>query len=156
MKPIINSLLDTDLYKFTMQQCALRQFSDVWVRYVFKSRNILEWTKDMHDEFLQQIKYFCNLTFQKDELDYLSSLRFIKRDYIEFLKLYRPLEEHIKALFDNNKLTVEIEGPWYQTILWEIPVLAMISEIYYKYTVCKIVYTYFPVCMKRQNYTVYS
>ncbi|WP_028330686.1 nicotinate phosphoribosyltransferase [Brachyspira alvinipulli] len=137
MEPIIISLLDTDLYKFTMQQCALRQFSDVWVRYVFKSRNILEWTKDMHEEFLAQIKHFCNLTFKKDELDYLSSLRFIKKDFIEFLKLYRPLEEHIRALFDNNKLTVEIEGPWYQTILWEIPVLAMISEIYYKHTVCK-------------------
>ena len=137
MKPIIISLLDTDLYKFTMQQCALRQFSDVWVRYVFRSRNILEWTKEMHDEFLIQIKHFCNLTFTKDELEYLASLRFIKKDYIEFLKLYRPLEEHIKALFDNNKLTVEIEGPWYQTILWEIPILAIISEIYYKNTICK-------------------
>ena len=51
MKPIINSLLDTDLYKFTMQQCALRQFSDIWVRYVFRSRNLLEWTEDMHKEF---------------------------------------------------------------------------------------------------------
>ena len=137
MEPIITSLLDTDLYKFTMQQCALRQFSDVWVRYVFKSRNILEWTEEMHKEFLIQIKNFCDLTFRKEELDYLSSLRFIKRDYIEFLKLYRPLEEDIKALFDNDKLTVEIEGPWYQTIIWEIPVLAMISEIYYKYTACK-------------------
>lgn len=134
MEPIINSLLDTDLYKFTMQQCALRQFSNVWVRYVFRSRNVLEWNKDMHNELLKQIKYFCNLTFNKEELEYLASLRFIKRDFLEFLKLYRPLEEHIKALFDNNKLTVEIEGPWYQTILWEIPILAMISEIYYAYT----------------------
>ncbi|MCZ9891904.1 hypothetical protein OFR29_06305 [Brachyspira hyodysenteriae] len=83
MKPIINSLLDTDLYKFTMQQCALRQFSDVWVRYVFRSRNILEWTEDMHREFLKQIKYFCDLTFRKDELEYLASLRFIKK------RLYR-------------------------------------------------------------------
>ena len=137
MEAIIISLLDTDLYKFTMQQCALRQFSNVWVRYVFKSRNILEWTEEMHNELIIQIKHFCNLTFKKEELDYLSSLRFIKRDFIEFLKLYRPLEEHVKALFDNDKLTVEIEGPWYQTILWEIPMLAMISEIYYKYTVCK-------------------
>lgn len=137
MKPIINSLLDTDLYKFTMQQCALRQFSDVWVRYVFKSRNILDWTFEMHEELLRQIKYFSSLNFKKDELEYLASLRFIKKDYIEFLKLYRPLEEHVKALFDNDKLTVEIEGPWYQTILWEIPMLAMISEIYYTYTVCR-------------------
>ena len=137
MKPIINSLLDTDLYKFTMQQCALRQFSDVWVRYVFKSRNILDWTFEMHEELLRQIKYFSSLNFKKDELEYLASLRFIKKDYIEFLKLYRPLEEHVKALFDNDKLTVEIEGPCYQTILWEIPMLAMISEIYYTYTVCR-------------------
>ena len=137
MKPIITSLLDTDLYKFTMQQCALRQFSDVWVRYVFKSRNILDWTFEMHEELLRQIKYFSSLNFKKDELEYLASLRFIKKDYIEFLKLYRPLEEHVKALFDNDKLTVEIEGPWYQTILWEIPMLAMISEIYYTYTVCR-------------------
>ena len=137
MQPIIISLLDTDLYKFTMQQCALRQFSNVWVRYVFKSRNILDWTYEMHEELLKQIKNFCNIHFEKDELDYLASLRFIKRDYIEFLKLYKPLEEHIKALFDDNKLTVEIEGPWYQTILWEIPILAMISEIYYHYSVIK-------------------
>lgn len=134
MKPIIISLLDTDLYKFTMQQCALRQFSNVWVRYVFKSRNVLNWTYDMHQELLKQIKYFCNLSFSKEELDYLAGLRFIKRDYIEFLKLYKPLEEHINALFENEKLTIEIEGPWYQTILWEIPILSIISEIYYKYS----------------------
>ena len=83
MKPIIISLLDTDLYKFTMQQCALRQFSNVWVRYVFKSRNILNWTYEMHEELLNQIKNFCSIHFNKEELDYLSSLRFIKRDYIE-------------------------------------------------------------------------
>ena len=88
MDTIINSLLDTDLYKFTMQQCALRQFSNVWVKYIFRSRNVLEWTKEMHEELLKQIKHFCNLTFQKHELEYLASLRFIKRDYIEFLKLY--------------------------------------------------------------------
>lgn len=137
MDNIIVSLLDTDLYKFTMQQCALRQFSNVWVRYVFKSRNELNWNYDMHEELLRQIKHFCNLKFQKDELEYLASLRFIKRDYIEFLKLYKPLEEHIKALFEDNKLTVEIEGPWYQTILWEIPLLSMISEIYYEYSILK-------------------
>ena len=134
MEPIIISLLDTDLYKFTMQQCALRQFSNVWVRYVFKSRTPLNWNNDMHKELLKQIKYFCNLSFSKEELEYLADLRFIKRDYIEFLKLYKPLEEHIKAVFENNKLTIEIEGPWYQTILWEIPVLSIISEIYYKYS----------------------
>ena len=69
MKPIIISLLDTDLYKFTMQQCALRQFSNVWVRYVFKSRNILNWTYEMHEELLNQIKNFCSIHFNKEELE---------------------------------------------------------------------------------------
>lgn len=133
MKPIITTLLDTDLYKFTMQQCALRQFSNVWVKYTFKSRDILKWTYDMHSEFLEHINEFCNLRFSFDELNYLSSLRFIKKDYIEFLKLYRPLEEHVKATFDGGKLSLEIEGPWYQTILWEIPILSIISETYYRH-----------------------
>lgn len=135
METIIKSLLDTDLYKFTMQQCAIRQFSDVWVRYVFKSRNILNWTKPMYEELIEQTDSFCSLNFSKDELDYLSSLRFIKKDYIEFLKLYRPLKEHLKAELIDGELSVTIEGPWYQTILWEIPTLAMISEIYYKHII---------------------
>lgn len=137
MDAIITSLLDTDLYKFTMQQCALRQFSNVWVKYAFKSRNILEWTPDMHSELLEHVDEFCNLSFTKDELSYLSSLRFIKKDYIEFLKLYRPLKEHVSASMDKGELSVEIEGPWYQTILWEIPMLAIISETYYRHKIGK-------------------
>ncbi len=135
MKQIINSLLDTDLYKFTMQQSAIRQFSDVWVKYVFTSRNPLEWNKTLYDELLNQIDNFCSLSFNTNELEYLASLRFIKRDYIEFLKLYRPLREHVKVQLIDNKLDLQIEGPWYQTILWEIPILAMISEIYYDYII---------------------
>lgn len=134
-QPIITSLLDTDLYKFTMQQCALRQFSDIWVKYIFKSRRVLEWSKEMHDEFCYHVHNFCTLTFSADELDYIASLRFIKRDYIEFLKLYRPLLEHIKIDYIDNELSIDIEGPWYQTILWEIPILALISEVYYRHLV---------------------
>lgn len=135
MNYIINSLLDTDLYKFTMQQCAIRQFPNVWVRYVFKSRSILNWTSEMHREFLEQIDNFCTLTFSKEELEYLANLRFMKKDYIDFLKLYRPLKEHFYSEFNNDELTVTIEGPWYQTILWEIPTLSMINEIYYKHVI---------------------
>lgn len=131
MDPIIQSLLDTDLYKFTMQQCAIRRFSDVWVRYVFRSRNVLEWNATLHAELENQLDYFCSLSFSKDDLKYLSSLRFIKKDYIDFLKLYRPLKEHVRASFHNNELSIVVEGPWYQTILWEIPILATVSEIYY-------------------------
>ena len=131
MDSIIKSLLDTDLYKFTMQQCAIRRFSDVWVRYVFRSRNVLEWNATLHEELENQLDYFSRLSFSKDDLSYLSSLRFIKKDYIDFLKLYRPLKEHVRASFNNNELSIVVEGPWYQTILWEIPILAMVSEIHY-------------------------
>ncbi len=134
-KAIITSLLDTDLYKFTMQQCALRQFSDVWVKYVFKSRKVLDWTMEMHDDFCYHVDAFCKLRFTEDELNYIASLRFIKKDYIEFLKLYRPLLEHINIVFDKGQLIIKIEGPWYQTILWEIPILAIVSEVYYKHSI---------------------
>lgn len=133
---IITTLLDTDLYKFTMQQCALRQFSDVWVKYSFKSRKELAWTKEMHNDLMYEIDCFCHLSFTSDELCYLASLRFIKKDYIEFLKLYRPLNEHVKIDFKDEKLSIKIEGPWYQTILWEIPMLAMVSEVYYRH-ICR-------------------
>ncbi len=118
-----------------MQQCALRQFSDIWVKYIFRSRCVLEWTKQMHDEFCYHVDSFCKLRFTDDELDYIASLRFIKRDYIEFLKLYRPLLEHIKIDYIDNELCIEIEGPWYQTILWEIPILALVSEVYYRHLI---------------------
>ncbi|MBF0224936.1 MAG: nicotinate phosphoribosyltransferase [Desulfobacterales bacterium] len=128
---IINSLIDTDLYKFTMMQAVFHQFPSVDVEYEFKCR-----TKDIDinpyaDKIKNEISNFCNLRFQKNELDYLKSLHFFKDDFINFLKFFQLDESAIK-INTEKEFSLTIRGPWLHTILFEVPVLSIISEIYSK------------------------
>src|SRR3990167_11446320 len=95
-QPIITSLLDTDLYKLTMMQCVLHQFPEVMVEYQFKNR-----TKDIAlspylDEINHEIDALCQLHFNKDELAYLTSLDYIKPNFIEFLRTFQLNRPYIK------------------------------------------------------------
>ncbi len=75
----------------------------------------------------------CSLGFQKDELEYLSGIRFFKRDFIEYLRNFRFNEEYIAVTKGiSDELNITIEGPWVSTILFEVPVLAAVSEIYHR------------------------
>ena len=90
LEPIIQSLLDTDLYKFNMNQVIFHKHTDLSGEYYFRCRNEgIVFTREMFDEINEQIDHLCSLTFKKDELDYLRSIRFIKSDYVEFLRLWR-------------------------------------------------------------------
>ncbi|MCS5712460.1 nicotinate phosphoribosyltransferase [Candidatus Berkiella aquae] len=129
-EPIIRSLLDTDLYKLTMMQCVMHQFPSVEVEYQFKSRKPLD-LKPYLDEIQEQITLFCELSFTDDELAYLSSLSFFKPDFIEFLRTFRLQASHVHFSFA-DELKLSIKGPWAFTILFEVPLLAIISEIYYR------------------------
>mgnify|MGYP000803018914 CR=1 FL=1 len=82
---IIESLLDTDLYKFTMQQCVLHQFPAAEVSYRFKCRTPNIDLSPFIDEINAEIDHLCSLYFKDDELEYLGNLRFMKSDFIEFL-----------------------------------------------------------------------
>lgn len=128
---IIESLLDSDLYKFTMQQCVLHQFPDVDVQYNFKCRNGNIFTQEQVDRINKEIDDLCSLTFKDDELDYLSSIRFIKRDYIDFLRNFKLNRRHINTEFNNGHLEIIVKGNWFLTILFEVPVLAIVNEVYF-------------------------
>lgn len=92
LEPIIQSLLDTDLYKFNMDQVMFHTHTDLMGEYHFKCRNKgVVFTREMFDEINEQIDHLCTLTFKKEELDYLRSIRFIKPDYVEFLRLWHPI-----------------------------------------------------------------
>ena len=96
LEPIVQSLLDTDLYKFNMDQVIFHQHTDLTGEYHFKCRNKdIRFTKEMLEEIDEQIDYLCTLYFKKDELDYLRSIRFIKNDYVEFLRLYHPIRDYV-------------------------------------------------------------
>ena len=136
---IITSLLDTDLYKFTMMQVVLHQFPGAQVEYRFKCRNAgSPGVGDLApyvSEIREEIRALCSLQFQDAELAYLRAMRFIKSDFVDFLALFRLNEKYVsvKALA-SGEIEVVIEGPWLHTILFEIPVLAIINEVYFRNT----------------------
>ena len=131
---IINSLLDTDMYKLTMMQSALHQFNNTQVEYRFKCRNKAVWNNELLGEINKEIDNYCTLRFQNDELDYLSEIPFFKEDFIDFLRLFQANRNHISVwLNEENELQLRVVGSWYLTILFEVPVLAIINEIYFSH-----------------------
>jgi nicotinate phosphoribosyltransferase len=128
---------DNDLYKFTMQQAVLHHYPDSWVKYRFKWRNAKQCLPNIpdHDRFFhdinQRISLFCETRFTPTELDYLSSIRFMKPDYIDFLEDFTFKHRYIRLFPDKDDLFgLSVEGPWPQTILFEVPLLYIISETY--------------------------
>ena len=136
---IITSLLDTDLYKYTMMQVVLHQFPGAQVEYRFKCRNagapgIIDLAPFVR-EIREEIRALCCLQFQDAELAYLRALRFIKSDFVDFLGLFRLNEKYVSVTaLPSGEIEVVIEGPWLHTILFEIPVLAIINEVYFRNT----------------------
>jgi len=141
---IITSLLDTDLYQFTMMQAVLHQFPGAQVQYKFKCRNagldpasgqVLRPLAPYANEIRAEIRSLCSLGFQDAELAYLRSLRFIKSDFIDFLGLFKLNEKYISlTALPNGDIDISIRGPWLHTILFEIPVLAIVNEVYFRNT----------------------
>ena len=130
---IITSLLDTDLYKFTMMQVVLHQFPSAQVEYRFKCRNPGVQLAPFVGEIRDEIRSLCSLQFQDAELAYLRSLRFIKSDFVDFLGLFRLNEKYITITPQpSGEIDIAIKGPWLHTILFEIPVLAIVNEVYFR------------------------
>src|SRR5436309_180227 len=134
---IIQSLLDTDLYKFTMMQVVLHHFPGAQVEYRFKNRNAGVDLTPYTDTIRAEIAGLCELRFQPEELDYLRSLRFIKSDFVDFLSLFQMNQKYITVAASphgNGEIEIVIKGPWLHTILFEIPVLAIVNETYFRAT----------------------
>ncbi|HEX6945241.1 MAG TPA: nicotinate phosphoribosyltransferase [Casimicrobiaceae bacterium] len=132
---IIRSLLDTDLYKFTMMQVVLHHFPGAQVEYRFKCRNPNVDLTPYVEEIREGIRGLCSLRFRDDELDYLRTLRFLKSDFVDLLGLFQLDERfiHVGPRADApGEIDIAIKGPWLHTILFEVPVLAIVSETYYR------------------------
>ena len=134
LQPIVNSLLDTDLYKATMQQAIFHKHTDLTGEYHFKCRNKnIQFTDEMVQEISDQVDHLCTLTFQKDELDWLRNIRFIKPDYVEFLRLWRPLRDYVNISKNAlNELCVYVRGPIFSAMPFEIYLLEIINEVYFR------------------------
>ena len=134
LEPIIVSLLDTDLYKFNMDQVIFHKHTDLNGEYYFKCRNEgVVFSQEVVDEINAQIDHLCTLRFTKEELDYLRSIRFIKNDYVEFLRLWHPIREYVTAQrTENGELSLVVKGPLFSAMQFEIYLLEIVNEVYFR------------------------
>ncbi len=132
-RPIITSILDTDTYKISMMNFALSLFPDVVATYRFKNRGKQRFTSTFLLALQEQVNSLAEIKLLDEEYIYLKeNLPYLTPGYIEYLKNYRfnPSNIFIKLTQDND-LELEIKGLWVDTILFEVPVMAIISELYF-------------------------
>ena len=134
MNRIINSLLETDMYKFSMGQAIYHQFPSYTTTWTFKCRNKdVKFTPEMVEEIKRQLQLYCELRFTEDELDYLKKIKWMTQDYIDFLRLWHPRYEDFVITNEGDKgLTIDASGTWLNTSFYEIPTLAIVNEVYFR------------------------
>lgn len=133
MTPIITSLLDTDLYKFTMWQAMLHRHPQTEAEYEFVCRTPTAFPlAELLPEVERELDALCSLRFAKDELDYLASLRFIKSDFIDFLRIFQFQRAFIRAWAEGDTLHIVARGPQVHVMGFEIYVLAIVNELYFR------------------------
>ena len=131
--PLITSLLDTDLYKFTMLQVVLHHFPGAHGEYEFRCRNVPERPLSaLRTAVEAQLDALCTLRFTQEELAYLRNLRFIKSDFVDYLELFHLQRRFIEVSTTGDMLTIRIKGPMVQAMFFEIFVLAIVNELYFQ------------------------
>ncbi|QLK87139.1 nicotinate phosphoribosyltransferase [Arsenophonus endosymbiont of Aphis craccivora] len=130
--PIITSLLDTDAYKLHMQQAVFHHYNQVSVVAEFRCRSD-ERLGNYAQAVRQQIDLMANIALTPTEYCYLRGLPFFKADYLDWLKNFRfnPTQVNVYTT-QENQLALRISGPWREVILWEVPLLALISELVHR------------------------
>jgi nicotinate phosphoribosyltransferase len=133
MQAIIRSLLDTDLYKFSMWQAMLHGHPQTQAEYTFVCRNqpgypLAELLADVD----AQLDHLCTLRFTPGELAYLGSLRYIKSDFVDFLRIFNFQREFVTATAEGDALRIRAVGPQVHTMAFEIFVLAIVNELYFR------------------------
>ena len=134
LEQIIHSLLETDLYKFSMGQAIYHQFPGYKTTWTFKCRNKdVMFTPEMVEEIKEQLKAYCRLSFTEEELEYLNHITWFKGSYIDFLRLWRPRYEDFEISTNADcGLAIETTGTWLNTSMYEIPTLAIVNEVYFR------------------------
>lgn len=136
----LKSILDNDFYKFTMQHAVIKLFPHAKVEYQFFDRGETKFPEGFSIELKKSISRMAGLSLTPYEVSFLRErCRCLSPPYIDFLKGYRFDPDEVSMAQKRNKLTIQIKGYWYRAILWEVPVLSIVSELYFKMTGQKII-----------------
>ncbi|EHN8826855.1 TPA: nicotinate phosphoribosyltransferase [Enterobacter bugandensis] len=130
--PVLHTLLDTDAYKLHMQQAVFHHYYDVHVAAEFRCRGD-DLLGIYADSIREQVDAMQHLALTDDEYQWLSGLPFFKADYLNWLRDFRYKPEQVTVTNENGKLDIRLEGPWREVIMWEVPLLAVISELAHRY-----------------------
>ena len=129
---IIKHFTDNDLYKFTTMNAIQKLYPEASVRYSFINRGHTSFPEGFAEELRKEIDGFTNLSLSMEEEKFLiSKCYYFDRVFIDLLKGYRFNPEEVGVHQSGGDLSLEIEGPWYRTVLWEVPLLALISELFF-------------------------
>ena len=133
---VINSILDNDFYKFTMMHAARMEYPDAKVTYQFINRNLSNtFTPEFLDKLKQRIKDLKELKLTDEEYEWACSLEVLPNGFWDYLRTFRYNPNYVDAkLSKEGQLELTISGPWHETILFEVPLLALISETYFEDT----------------------
>ncbi|KXK09016.1 MAG: Nicotinate phosphoribosyltransferase [Microgenomates bacterium OLB22] len=134
MRQIITSRLDTDLYKLTMGQFIWSFYPLLRVRYALIDRGNTQFPEGFAQELRRQVDLMSRLRLSGEESSYLSKLGIFNADYLSWFEANNYKPSQVKISQYGSCLTVIIEGPWVETVYWEVPLMSLISELYYKMT----------------------
>ncbi|MDO4616001.1 MAG: nicotinate phosphoribosyltransferase [Lachnospiraceae bacterium] len=134
MEQIITSLLETDMYKLSMGQAIYHLYPGYKTTWSFKCRNTdVHFTNEMVEEIKSQIQSYCSLHFTREELEYIDRIKWVKGSYVDFLERWQPRYDDFTITTDAEcGLTIETRGTWLNTSMYEIPVLAIVNEVYFR------------------------
>ena len=125
---IVQNLLDTDFYKLTMMQAVLHNYPNAEVEWEFRCRN----QEDLRlylPAIREQLEYLAGLAISDEQLAFLERIPFLAPDFIRFLGLFRFNPRYVQTGIENDEFFLRLKGPWLHVILFEVPLLAMISEV---------------------------
>lgn len=132
--PYIKSILDSDLYKFSMQKAVLDHYPDAWVTYKFTNRNTtMKFNGAAYNAIMDNIKAMGDLALTESEYEFMSGYKYLGVSYLQYLRNYRFNPDQVTVRFLDGDLDIEVYGPWHKTILWEVPLMAIISEAYFDF-----------------------
>lgn len=131
-----SSIIDSDLYKFSMQNAVIKLYPRSKVKYEFINRGNTRFPEGFDLKLREEIRWMETLSLKEEEADFLTEKcgDFLDPTYIDFLKGYRYNSSEVGITQDKGSLKITIQGYWYRTILWEVPLMAIISELYFRMT----------------------
>lgn len=131
--PIVKSLMEMDLYKLTMWQAMLHKNPGTHAKYRFQCRNSTAYPlSDLVNDINSEIDHLCTLRFENEELEFLKTKSYFKSDFIEWLRLFQFQKRFITIKKNNDSLEITTEGPQIHIMGFEIYVLSIVNELYFR------------------------